>query len=230
MMQNDTVIAVSDGTSMQAYAARGSTERGVIVLQEAFGVNDYIRRVADRFAAMGYLAIAPELFHRTNPGFDADYEKKEGVSDAMGALTVDGQIADMQAAYDWLRKEGIPEGQIAVVGFCMGGRAAYLANSALPVAAAASFYGGGIAPALLDRAASLHGAQLLIWGGEDQHILPEHTRAVADALNAAGKPFVEATFSLAGHGFACDARSAYHAPSARQAWALTDAFLAEHLS
>lgn len=228
-MKNDTTITVADGTTMRAYAARGGTERGIIVLQEAFGVNDYMRRVADRFAAMGYLAVAPELFHRTNPGFDADYVKKEGVSEAMGALSVDGQIADMRAAYDWLRAESVPEGQIAAIGFCMGGRAAYLANTALPLAASASFYGGGIS-ALLDRANSMHGAQLLIWGGEDAHIPPEQTRAVADALREAKKSFVEATFSSAGHGFACDARASYHAPSARQAWALTDAFFAEHLS
>jgi carboxymethylenebutenolidase len=200
-----------------------------MVLQEAFGVNDYIRRMADRFAAQGYLAIAPELFHRTHPGFDADYEKRVGVSEAMGALTPEGQVADMTAAFDWLVGEGVPKNKIVAIGFCMGGRAAYLANAALPLAASASFYGGGIT-AHLERASFLHGPQLLVWGGQDAHILPEHTRAVADALKEARKPFVEATFSAAEHGFACDARSAYHAPSAREALALTDAFFVENLA
>ena len=221
---NDTILNVSDGTKMNAYAARPAAGRadkglpaqaGIIVLQEAFGVNDYIRCMTDRFAAKGYVAVAPELFHRTHPGFEADYEKREGVAEAMGALTSEGQIADAQAAYDWL----IAQGPRA---------AAYLANCALPLAASASFYGGGIA-ALLDRAASLHGPQLLVWGGADAHILPEHRRAVADALTTAGKPYVEATFSEAGHGFACDARSSYHAPSAHQALALTDTFFADCL-
>jgi carboxymethylenebutenolidase len=231
-MKNGVVLDVSDGTRMQAYVARPSdalgTERGALILQEAFGVNDYIRRVADRLAAMGYLTIAPELFHRTHPGFDADYEAKEGVADAMAALTPDGQTADMRAAHDWLGAEGVPEGKTVAIGFCMGGRAAYLANSALPLAAAVSFYGGGITE-LLDRAGALHAPQLLIWGGQDAHILPDHRRAVADALARAGRPYAEATFSPAGHGFACDARGSYHAPSAREAWALADAFLAEHV-
>ena len=229
---------------MGTYVARpqGAPTRGVIVFQEAFGVNDYIRRMADRFvgppAGGGYLAVAPELFHRTAPGFEADYETREAagpegsrgsVAEAMGALTEEGQVADARAAYDWLVSEGVPQDKVAAIGFCMGGRAAYLANSALPLAASVSFYGGGI-HALLDRAASLNGAQLLIWGGADEHILTEHTRAVADALRAGGKPFVEATFSEAGHGFACDARSAYHPASAREALALTDAFLVENLA
>src|SRR3990167_9027683 len=228
---NDTILTVSDGTQMGAYVARpaSSAAHGIIVLQEAFGVNDYIRRMTDRFAAQGYLAIAPELFHRTAPGFEADYETREAagpegsrgsVAEATGALTAEGQIADALAVYDWLVGQGVPVGKIAAIGFCMGGRATYLANSALPLAASVSFYGGGI-HALLDRAASLTGSQLLISGGADEHILTEHTRAVADALRAGGKPFVEATFSEAGHGFACDARSAYHPASAREALALT---------
>lgn len=184
--------------------------------------------MADRFAAQGYLAIAPELFHRTHPGLDADYEKREGVAEAMGALTVEGQVADCTAAYDWLLSQKVPGKKVAAIGFCMGGRAAYLANSALPLAASASFYGGGIA-ALLDRVPALHGSQLLVWGGKDGHIPPEQTRAIADALTGAGKPYVEATWSEAGHGFACDARSSYHAPSARQALALTETFFSENL-
>lgn len=229
-MNNDTLINVADGTEMQAYVAWAGQppEKGLILLQEAFGVNEYIRRMADRFAREGFLTIAPELFHRTHPGFDADYEKREGVAEAMGAVTDAGLTADMQAAYDWLLSQQVPGGKIAAIGFCMGGRAAYLANSALPLAASVSFYGGGIA-ALLDHVSSLHGPQLFLWGGKDAHIPPEQMRAIADALMAAGKPFVEATWSEAGHGFACDARSAYHAPSAQQALALTDTFFTENL-
>ena len=232
MVKNDTLIKVADGTTMNAYVAWSDQppEKGIIVLQEAFGVNDYIRRMADRFAAQGFLAIAPELFHRTHPGFEADYEKREGVAEAMGAVTDEGLTVDMQAAYGWLSSQQVPKEKVAVIGFCMGGRAAFLANATLHVAVSASFYGGSIAPTLLDRAKDLHGPQLLVWGGADAHIPPEHRRAVADALSAAGKPYVEATFSEAGHGFACDARSAYHAPSSREAFALVDAFFSDHLT
>ena len=228
---NDTTLNVSDGTEMHAYAAQPvlPAAKGIIVLQEAFGVNEYIRRITKRFASQGYLAIAPELFHRTAPGFDADYEKMEGVMEQLQALTDDGISADLKAAFDWLVQAGIPENNIAVIGFCMGGRASFLANVILPIAAAVSFYGGGIAQTLLSRTSELHAPQLLIWGGKDTHIVPEHTRAIAEALTAAGKSFVEKTFPEGGHGFACDARASYHEPSAHEAWALADAFLAEHL-
>src|SRR3989344_5560396 len=224
-METMTLI-VADGTQMNAYAVRpaAAPEKSIIVLQEAFGVNDYVKRIAQRFAEQGYLAIAPELFHRTAPGFDADYVTREGVMEQMGALTDEGIAADIKASFDWLTEQNIPKNKIAVIGFCMGGRAAFLANATLPVFASVSFYGGDIAPSLLSRAGELHAPQLLIWGCKDAHISSEQTRTVAEALTRAGKPFIEKTFPLAGHGFACDARDSYHASSAREAWALTDQF------
>src|SRR3989344_7887685 len=132
---NDTILTVSEGTQRGAYVARpaSSAAHGIIVLQESFGVNDCIRRMTDRFAAQGYLAIAPEFFHRTAPGFEADYETREAagpegsrgsVAEAMGALTEEGQVADARAAYDWLVSWGVPQDKVAAIGFCMGGRAA----------------------------------------------------------------------------------------------------------
>lgn len=230
----DTItLTASDKTNVPAHAARpkGKATKGIIVIQEAFGVNEYIKRMAARFAPQGFLAIAPELFHRSAPaGFTGSYTDFQGVTPHMQALTDEGILADVTAARDWLVKEGIPENRIAIIGFCMGGRTSFLANAALPFAAAVSFYGGGIAQTLLPRAGELRAPQLLIWGGKDTHILAEHRHAVADALTAADKSFVEAMFSEAGHGFACDARDAYHQPSADLAWALADAFLAQHLS
>jgi carboxymethylenebutenolidase len=111
------------------------------------------------------------------------------------------------------------------VGFCMGGRVSFLANSVVPVRKAVSFYGGGIAPGLLDRAAKLHGPALLIWGGLDKHITPEHRKAVTDALSAQRKTYVNVEFSNADHAFFCDDRAAYEPHAARQAWALTLEFL-----
>lgn len=228
----DTItLKVADGTQMQAHVTHPAVppDKGIIVIQEAFGVNDYIRRMTARFTEQGYVAIAPEMYHRTaGPGYESSYTEKVHAPH-MAALTEEGQVADMQAAFDWLISEGVPKEKIAVLGFCMGGRAAFLANATLPVAASVSFYGGGIAQTLLPRVQNLHAPQLLIWGGKDTHILPEHVKAVSDALTAAGKPFVEKVFPEGGHGFACDARDAYHEPSAHEAWKLADAFLKEHL-
>ena len=120
----------------------------------------------------------------------------------------------------------------------MGGRTSFLADSLLPLRAAVSYYGGGIAPgaqprpnfpSLLGRAADLHGPLLLFWGGKDGHIGPEQIRAVEDALRAAGKPYEQVTFSEADHGFFCDARASYNPVAARHAWAMTLSFLRTHM-
>ena len=227
-------LSVSDGTTMRAFVARpdsGAPDRrhaGLLLLQEAFGVNAHIREVCERYARHGYVVIAPELFHRTAPGFDGRYDDFPSVMPHLQALTSDGLVADMRAAHDWLiGTGGAAPGRTGAVGFCMGGRAAYLANTALPLAASVSYYGGGIAPALLDRASSLQGRQLFFWAGKDRNIKPEHHRAVADALREAGKVFASVEFSDADHGFFNDARPVYQPAAARESWALTLAFLAD---
>ena len=225
-------LKVSDGTTMAAYVARPQStgkHPGIIVFQEAFGVNPYIRDVAGRFAGEGFTAIAPELFHRTGPGFEGDYKDFPAVQPHTSALTNDTLEADIKTAYEWLKNDPQTDAQkIFSVGFCMGGRVSFLANTVIPLRAAVSFYGGGIAQGLLDRAKDLHGPILLFWGGLDKHILPEHTRAVEDALRAAGKEFGNVTFSYADHGFFCDQRAAYNERAAKQAWPMTLEFLKYH--
>jgi carboxymethylenebutenolidase len=231
-------LQVQDGTIMRAYAARPQNSHpraGLLVFQEAFGVNAHIRDVAERFAREGYHALAPELFHRTAPGFEGAYNNFEAVMPHVRALNDQDLEADVRSAYAWLRENlGPSEMPLACIGFCMGGRVSFLTNSVLPVKAAAAFYGGGIAPnpmspGLLSRAGDLHAPQLLFWGGLDKHIGPEQTHAVTEALRKAGKPFVHVEFSDADHGFFCDARASYNAAAAQQAWALTHAFLNYHL-
>lgn len=228
---NQTFVTL-DGT-LRACVARPEGARarpGLILCQEAYGVNAHMRDVAARFAAQGYVAIAPELFHRTAPGFEGRYDDFASVTPHVRALTVAGIEADVRAAYDWLRRDGgVDGGRVVAVGYCMGGRVAFIANSLLPLAAAVSYYGGGI-PALLDRVGTLSGRQLFFWGGKDKHIPPEQHRAVADALRAAGKSFVDVEFADADHGFFCDQRAQYEPRAARESWALTLAFLTEALS
>jgi carboxymethylenebutenolidase len=232
-MNTETILlTVAGAGEMQAHVARPAeaSKRGVIVVQEAFGVTDYIRRIAQRFAGQGFLAIAPEFFHRSAPaGTELSYTDYPSVAPHIQALTIEGQEADLKAAFDWLVSQGIAENKIAVLGFCMGGRASFIANATLPIAGAVSFYGGGIAQGLLDRAKDLHAPQMLLWGGKDAHILPEHRRAVADALIAAGKPYIDVTFGEADHAFARDVGEHYDEQSTNEAWALVDAFLAENL-
>jgi len=214
---------------MAAYLARpqGSGKHpGIMVFQEAFGVNSYIRDVAERFAQQGFTALAPELFHRTAPGFEGSYDDFPAVQQHMSALTNEGLEADIKASFAWLGNDsGTNPAKIFSVGFCMGGRVSFLADTVVPLSAAVSFYGGGIAPGLLDRAGRLHGPILLFWGGLDKHIPLEDTRAVEDALRAAGKEFGTVTFSYADHGFFCDQRASYNEKASRQAWPMTLEFL-----
>jgi len=223
-------LAVADGTRMAAYTSAPSQagpHSGLLLFQEAFGVNHHIRDVADRFAREGYVVVAPELFHRTAPvGFEVGYTEFEAVRPHIQAITTANLENDIRAAYDWLRSNKDVEGnRISSIGFCLGGRTSFIANSVVTLRAAVSFYGGGIAPALLDRAPRQQAPLLLVWGGLDKHITPELRRSVADALAAARKNFVNAEFSKADHGFFCDERAAYEPHSAKQAWALTLEFL-----
>jgi carboxymethylenebutenolidase len=226
-------VSVNDGTTMRAWMARPKEEGphpGLLVFQEAFGVNAHIRDIAGRFAREGFVAVAPELFHRTGAGFEGRYDDFPSTVPHMKALTNASMAADLRAAHDWLRGSIGTELPIFAIGYCMGGRAAFLAALTLPLAGAVSYYGGGIAPnatspGLLGRASGLQAPLLFFWGGRDKHIPPEQVRAVSDALRAAGKNFVNVEISNADHGFFCDARASYSPAAALLAWPLTVAFL-----
>ncbi len=229
-------LSVSDGSSMRAFVAHpdGKPAAGLLVFQEAFGVNAHIRDVTARFAREGYLAIAPELFHRTGAGFEGSYTDFTAVMPHFQGLTDAGLEADIRAAFDWVQHSGgnLPT---AAVGYCMGGRAACLAGIVAPLACSISYYGGGIAPSqyfpgLLERLKNLSGPILLFWGGKDAHIGLDQIQAVTAALKIAHKPYVNVEFSEADHGFFCDARASYNPDAAAQAWPLTLAFLRAHLA
>lgn len=223
-------LAVADGTTMAAHVARpeqSGPHPSLLLFQEAFGVNHHIRNVSDRFAAEGYVVIAPELFHRTaSPGFEGSYTDFPAVMPHLQAITPKTAEMDVRSSYEWLRSNAqVKADEISSVGFCLGGRISFLANGTLRLRAAVSFYGGGIAPGLLDLAPKLQAPSLLIWGGLDKHITPELRKAVTDALSMHHKTYVNVEFSQADHGFFCDERATYEARSARQAWALTLEFL-----
>jgi carboxymethylenebutenolidase len=234
MKTKNVMIPVNNATDMQAFIAspRGSGPfPAVIVFQEAFGVNAHIRDVAERFAGEGYLAIAPELFHRTAPaGFEAPYGDFSLVMPHFQALDTEKLADDARATYDWLlNNEAVQKDRIGSVGFCLGGRAAFIANAVVPLAASVSFYGGGT-HTIAGMASQLHGPQLFFWGGRDQHIKPEHIQTVIDEVQKAEKPFVNVVISYADHAFFCDARPSYHPEAAKEAWAMTIAFLKNKLS
>jgi len=224
-------LAVADAPAMSAFVARPARTGplpGLLLCQEAFGVNGHIRDVAQRFAREGYVVIAPELFHRTAPGFEGRYDDFDSVRPQMQALTTAGLEADIRAAYSWLLADpGVNRDRTHSVGYCMGGRVAFLANLIVPVVSSASYYGGGMVPEYLPRVKDAHGSALFFWGGLDKHLGLENPRALTDALRAAGKSTIHVEISDAEHGFFCNERPAYNPRAAREAWALTLAFFRE---
>ncbi|GAA3930493.1 dienelactone hydrolase family protein [Hymenobacter algoricola] len=226
-------LQAADHTELQAYTAFPATagpHPGIILLQEAFGVNHHIRSVADRLAAAGFVVIAPELFHRSAaPGLEIAYHDFPSAMPHFAAITPEGLTADVQAAHAWLQaREEVVADKIGSIGFCLGGRVSFLANAVLPLAAAVSYYGGGT-HLLKYRAPDLHAPHLFFWGGLDAHISKEQIAEVTEAVDAAGKPYINTVISYADHGFHCDERPSYNAAAAKEAWALTLAFFHEKL-
>lgn len=141
------------GGEMGGYLARpenGERRPAVLVFMEIFGINVHIRDVAERLAGEGYVALAPDYFHRTGPGVEYDYDAS-GMAAGMkllGALRAEEMIADAKAGIGFLRACSDVRGdRIGAMGFCIGGHMAYLVACETEVRATASFYGGGIAAA-----------------------------------------------------------------------------------
>jgi carboxymethylenebutenolidase len=221
-------IKVDDGTKMLAWFSRpahDTAKRGILVFPEIFGVNAHIRDVTNRFAALGFAAVSPELFHRTAPPkWECSYTDFPSAAPHAQATKEETIESDVKAAYGWLKSNSQVENNIACVGYCMGGRTSFLANSAVPLKAAISYYGGNM-PSLLHRTAKLAASMLLFWGELDHHIPAEHRNQVTAAMREAKKEYTDVVFSNADHGFFCDARKSYDANSARLSWDIVQSFL-----
>lgn len=234
VFQELKTFPVADGTQMDVYVAfpeeaTGKRFPGVMLFQEAFGVNDHIRDVAKRIAAEGYVVMAPELYHRTAKGFVCSYTDFAAARQHLNTLTLEGLEADIRATAEALvAHPRVQAEQILSIGFCLGGRVSFLAATVLPLRAAACFYGGGIAQQLLDRVDHIQSPLLLCWGGQDKHITSDHIQAITRSLDAQQKDYINVVFSLADHGFFCDARASYHPASAAVAWELIKAFFRQH--
>lgn len=218
----------------------GGESPGVLVFMEIFGVNAHIRDVTERVAAEGYVALAPDYFHRTAPGIELGYDDAgfaRGM-ELLHALKADEMIRDARAAVDYLdQRPEVASGRIGAMGFCIGGHMAYLTACTTDVAAAASYYGGGIAApqgpgggeSTLSRTPGIRGRVHCYFGGRDALIPPDQIEAIRKALDATGGGHEIFVYDEADHGFHCDQRSTYHAASAADAWAKTKALFAEQL-
>jgi carboxymethylenebutenolidase len=217
---------------MPAYVARpseGGPRPAVLVIQEAFGLNDHIKDVARRVAAEGYVAVAPDLFHRGGKGRTARYDDLPKALELMGALKDDEIVADVASAIAWLEKQpNVRAGKIGITGFCMGGRVSYLAACALPdrIAASAPYYGGGIP---VDRTATLKAPVLAFFGEEDPFIPMDNVEKLRAEAKRLGKNVEIVVYPKAPHGFFCNERDSFRPEAAKDAWEKTKAFFKKHL-
>ncbi len=216
-------LAAADGFDLSAYVAEpsGSPKGCLVILPEIFGVNSHIRNVTDRYAAHGYLAIAPFMFDRTRRDLDLGYSDEDvKLGQAlMRNLDWDQATLDITAAGQW----GAGAGKLGIVGYCWGGTAAWVAASrAEGVACAVSYYGNAIITVLNDRPKI---PMMLHWGERDHLISPEEIQKVTAAAPEA-LTYVYPT----GHGFNCDARPLYHPESAAIAEQRTLNFIQQHLA
>ncbi|MCC6640081.1 MAG: dienelactone hydrolase family protein [Deltaproteobacteria bacterium] len=225
-------IPISAGGAMDGYLARpkdGGPRPAVLVFMEIFGINPHIRDVTERVAREGYVALAPDYFHRTGPGAEYGYDEK-GLAAGMkllGALRADEMIADAKAALAFLRDRPDVRGdRIGTMGFCIGGHMAYLVACETDVRATASFYGGGIAASqgpgggtpTVDRTSKIGGTVLLLFGGQDAMIPGAQIDAIRAALAKSGVRHHIEVYPQAGHGFFCNQRASYDEAAATDAW------------
>jgi carboxymethylenebutenolidase len=233
-----TTVTVNTGDGdMGLYDAEqeGSAGAAVIVIQEAFGVNEHIEDVTRRFASEGYRAVAPHLFHRSgDPALG--YEDIQQVMPHMQAVTEAGLMSDLDATLSYLADAGFESNQVGIVGFCMGGTVAFLAATRYPLGAAVTFYGGGIAsgrfgtPSQIELAPDLLAPWLGLYGDRDQSIPVDEVEALREAAAKASVPTEVVRYSDAEHGFHCDARSSFHQASSQDAWQRTLAWFQSYLS
>lgn len=225
-------LQVADGTTLRAYTARPAGDGpapGLIVFQEIFGVNGHIQELCRRFAGEGFLAAAPEVFHRTAPGFTSSYADYTPGRAHAAKLTPDALALDVQALMAWFSAQPRSAGRkVGSVGYCLGGRLSFLAATCAPLGCGISFYGRDI-PGHFDRLDRLDCPLLTVWGGADTIIPADQPAQVATTLREAGKSHIGLSFEGADHGFFCDQRASYNPGVAGIAWPATLAFLHEHL-
>jgi carboxymethylenebutenolidase len=236
--ESTQTVSTPDG-SMEIYdvAPEAKASGAVIVIQEAFGVNDYIRDVTGRFAAAGFRAVAPAMFHRAGGG-TAPYDDFSKVIPLFRGVTDDGILTDVDATVAYLRHAGFDDGHIGIVGFCFGGRVTFLVATRRKLGAAVGFYGGGIVTArmpgfapLVGDAGKLATPWLGLFGDADTGIPVEDVEQLRTALDRETKVAHEIVrYPHAEHGFHCDRRSSYQEGAAQDGWKRTLDWLRRHLA
>ena len=221
-------------TPLSVHVPSGAARGAIIVVQEAFGVNEHIEDICRRLADAGWLAIAPHLFHRTGDP-QLGYDDFSLVIPHFSTITADTLAEDLDAALTRAAEEGFAPSAIGVVGFCMGGTLALWTAVERSVGAAVTYYGGGVTkgrfgmPALVDLAPRLTVPWLGLYGDLDDGISVDEVESLRVAAASSGALTEIVRYADAEHGFNCDRRASYHAASAADAWQRMLDFFAANL-
>ena len=222
-MSEFTTIMARDGHEFRAWLAPppGSPRGAIVVLQEIFGVNSHIRSVTDGYAAEGYVAIAPSLFDRVRKGIELGYAQSD-VQEGFGyvqQLKAEETAKDIAAAIAVVKHGG----RVGMVGYCWGGKMAYVsASEQQGLACAVAYYGGSIAQSL-DKKPKC--PMMFHFGEQDSHI----PLTDVEKIKAANPQGIFHIYAGAGHGFNCDQRASYQPQAAALARERSLAFFAQHL-
>jgi carboxymethylenebutenolidase len=228
-----TRIEALDGSgTFNAYTVEpaGTPKAAIIVIQEIFGVNPGIRKKAEDWAAKGYLALAPDMFWRFEPGYDVDPdvpEQMQGAFAAMQQFQIDKGIEDVEATIRAARKL-MGGGKVGIVGFCLGGRVAFLAATRTDIDASVGYYGGGIDTMLGESHAIAK--PLLLHFAEDDHFITAEKRAAIHAALDDNKHVTIHEYAGVDHGFATTSGKRRDDAAAVLADSRTEAFFAEALA
>lgn len=238
-MKSFTEINTLDrgGEEFLAYTSQpvSPPKAAVIIIQEIFGVNAGIRAKCDEWASKGYLAIAPDLFWRIRPGIELDADIPEQLQEALGLFSEFDQeagIRDIEATIREARKMVGPDaggnGKVGAVGYCLGGRLAFMTAARTDINATVGYYGVGIDNLLHESHAIAHPLMLHI-AGDDGFVPAEVQQKMHDGLD--GHPKVT-LYDYPGldHGFAAQMGKRRHEEGARLADGRTEAFFAQHLA
>ncbi len=232
-MTTNTQIPTLDGKdSMPAYVASpaGTPRAAIIVIQEIFGVNPGIRKKADDWAARGYLAVAPDVFWRQKPGVEFDADIPEQFQEAIGYMMkhdFDLGIRDVEATIHWIRRQqGVAK--VGLVGFCMGGKVAYMAATRTDVNAAVGYYGVGI-DQMLNESHAIANPLMLHVPTADGFVPAEAQKAMHEGLD--GNPHVTIhDYEGLDHGFAAEHGVRRNVEAAELADRRTAEFFEKHLA
>ncbi len=228
IMENYLTIGTPSG-AMPVYTAAPENQNCpvVIVIQEVFGVNHHIKDICGRLAREGFLAMAPELFHRKGQHITAEYTAREAIMPLLGLLSNEDLISDIRDVVNFLPEiHNADTSKIFTMGFCVGGFGSLLAATELPITGAISFYGAGLVrpreglklSPFVEKLADVKCPLLLFFGEQDASI-PEADRfEIRRVLNENHVPHEMIVYGEADHGFFCDERKTYHRTSAKDAW------------